>query len=73
MHQKQPCVCGALELSSDDILFILSCIESSERQDLKEHDRKALYFRLVQRYVNLIMGRIEPASKQKQPTLELVN
>jgi hypothetical protein len=73
MHQKQPCVCGALELSSDDILFILSCIESSERQDLKELDRKALYFRLLQRYVNLVIGRIEPASKQKQPTLEVVN
>ena len=39
MHQKQPCVCGALELSSDDILFILSCIESSEKQSLKELSR----------------------------------
>jgi hypothetical protein len=65
MHQKQPCVCGAIELSSDDILFILSCIESSERQNLKELGGKALYVRLVQKYVNLVTDRIEPASKLK--------
>jgi hypothetical protein len=73
MHQKQPCVCGAIELSSDDILFILSCIESSERQNLKELGGKALYVRLVQRYVNLVTDRIEPASKLKHPTPEVVN
>ncbi len=73
MHQKQPCVCGALELSSDDILFILSCIESSERQNLKEVAEKALYVRLVQRYVKLVSDRIEPASTLKQATLEVVN
>jgi hypothetical protein len=74
MHQKQPCVCGALELSSDDILFILSCIESSKKQSLKELSEKALYVRLVQRYVNLAIkavDRIESASTQA--TLELAN
>ena len=73
MHQKQPCVCGALELSSDDVLFILSCIESSQRQNLKEVAEKALYVRLVQRYVKLVSDRIEPASTLKQATLEVVN
>jgi hypothetical protein len=73
MDQNNKCACGALELSSDDILFILSCIESSERQNLKELDRKALYVRLVQRYVNLVADRIEPASTLKQATLEVVN
>ena len=73
MHQKQPRVCGALELSSDDILFILSCIESSEKQSLKELSEKALYVRLVERYVNLVVDRIEPASTQKQATLELAS
>lgn len=65
--------CGALVLSSDDILLIVSCIESSEKQILKELGEKALYDRLVQRYVNLVVDRIEPASTQKQATLELVN
>jgi hypothetical protein len=73
MHQKQPCVCGALELSSDEILFILSCIESSERQTLKELVGKALYIRLVQQYVNLVVDRIEHASTLNHPTQEVVN
>ena len=66
-------VCGALELSSDDILFILSCIESSEKQSLKELSEKALYVRLVDRYVNLVVHCIEPASMQKPATLELAS
>ena len=73
MYQKKKCACGALELSSDDILFILSCIESSEKQSLKELGEKALYVRLVQRYVNLVADRIEPASTLKHATLEVVN
>jgi hypothetical protein len=54
-------------------LFILSCIESSEKQNLKELGEKALYVRLVRRYVNLVADRIEPASTVKQATLEVVN
>jgi hypothetical protein len=72
MYQKKMCASGSVELSSDDILFILSCIESSEKQSLKELGEKALYVRLVQRYVNLVADRTEP-STQKQATLELVN
>ncbi|HEY8085992.1 MAG TPA: hypothetical protein VIE69_10375 [Methylophilaceae bacterium] len=73
MDREKKCACGAVELSSDDILFILSCIESSERQHLKELGGKALYVRLVQRYVNLVVDRIEPASTLKQATLEVAN
>jgi hypothetical protein len=73
MHQKKPYVCGALELSSDDILFILSCIESSERQSLKELSGKALYVRGVQRYVNLVVDRIEPISTPQYETQHVVN
>ncbi len=68
---RKKCACGALELSCDDILFILSCIESSQRQDLKELGGKALYVRLVQRYVNLVADRIEPLSAPRRGTLEL--
>jgi hypothetical protein len=75
MHQKHPCVCGALQLSSDDILFILCCIESSEKQILKELGEKALYDRLVQRYVNLVVdvSNLPQRRSRKQATLELVN
>ncbi len=66
-------VYDTLELSSDDILFILSCIESSQRQDLKELGKKALYVRLVQRYVSLISDGIEPLSASQRGTLEPVN
>jgi hypothetical protein len=72
MDRQKKCACGALELSSDDILFLLSCIESSERQDLKIRGRKALYVRLVQIYVKLNEDRFEPASTLKQSTLEVV-
>jgi hypothetical protein len=72
MDREKKC-CGAVELSTEDILFILSCIESSERQDLKESDRKSLYVRLVQRYVKLVADGIETASERIQPTLEVVN
>jgi hypothetical protein len=64
---------GSLELSSDDLLFILSCIESSQRQDLKELGRKALYVRLVQRYVSLVSDGIESLPVTQRGTLELVN
>jgi hypothetical protein len=60
MRQKNQCVCDAIELSSDDVLFILSCIESSRRQNLKELSEKSLYKRLVQMYVNLVADRVEP-------------
>ena len=54
MYQNKIRARDAVELSSDDILFILSCIESSEKQSLKEFCEKALYVRLVERYVNLV-------------------
>jgi hypothetical protein len=73
MQQNKKCAYDEVELSSDDILFILSCIESSEKQNLKELGEKALYVRLVQTYVNLVGDCIEPASMRKQPTLEVVN
>jgi hypothetical protein len=73
MDQNKKCACGALELSSDDILFILSCIESSERQNLKELGRKALYVRLVQIYVNLVADGIEPISTLQHETQQVVN
>jgi hypothetical protein len=73
MDQKKKSACCALELSSDDILFILSCIESSERQSLKELGRKALYVRLVQRYVNLVADGIEPISTPQHEGQQIVN
>ncbi len=73
MDQKKKGACGALELSSDDILFLLSCIESSERQNLKEFGGKALYVRLVQRYVNLVADRIEPITPPQHETQQIVN
>lgn len=60
MRQKSQCGCCAIELSGDDILFILSCIESSERQSLNTSLSKALYVRLVETYVKLVIDRIEP-------------
>jgi hypothetical protein len=60
MYQKKQSACKAIELTSEDILFLLSCIETSERQELKEPASEALYVRLVQRYVNLVKDRIEP-------------
>ncbi len=72
MGQKKSAY-SALELSSDDILFILSCIESSQRQDLKELGRKALYVRLVQRYVSLVSDGIELLPAPQRETLELIN
>jgi hypothetical protein len=63
MHQEKECDYAAIDLSSDEILFILSCIESSDGQHLKERAKKSLYVRLVKRYVNLVTDRIEPSSK----------
>jgi hypothetical protein len=60
MHQEKECGYAAIDLSSDEILFILSCIESSDGQNIKEITKKSLYVRLVKRYVNLVTDRIEP-------------
>jgi hypothetical protein len=62
MYKNKKCAYSSVELSGNDILFILSCIESSERQSLKALDEKALYARLVQRYINLVGNRIEAIS-----------
>jgi hypothetical protein len=62
MYQNKKCAYSSVDLSIDDILFILSCIESSERQSLKPLAEKALYVRLVQRYINLVGNRIEAIS-----------
>jgi hypothetical protein len=62
MSQKKQSACVAIELTSEDILFLLSCIETSERQQLKEPASEALYVRLVQRYVNLVKDRIDPVA-----------
>jgi hypothetical protein len=48
-----------IELTGEDILFLLSCIETSDRQDLKELANKKLYVRLVQTYVNLVKDGID--------------
>jgi hypothetical protein len=62
MSQKKQSACTAIELTCEDILFLLSCIETSERQELKEPASAALYVRLVQRYVNLVKDRIDPVA-----------
>jgi hypothetical protein len=60
MYQKKQSACVAIELTGKDILFLLSCIETSERQVQKKPASEALYVRLVQRYLNLVKDRIEP-------------
>ena len=72
MYQKKQRNCMTIELTSDDVLFILSCIETSDRQDLKEPAHEKLYVHLVQRYVNLVKDRIEPIDTSFQ-TQNLAN
>jgi hypothetical protein len=55
MYQNKQCNCVTIELTNEEVLFLLSCIETSDRQDLKQSTNKTLYLRLVQRYVmNLV-------------------
>jgi hypothetical protein len=63
MHQTKQSNCVAVELTSEEVLFILSCIESSDRQDLKQLVIEKLYVRLVKSYVNLVINCIDPAQK----------
>jgi hypothetical protein len=60
MYQKMPCNFVTIELTGDEVIFLLSCIETSDRQDLKEPENRKLYVHLVQKYVNLVKDRIEP-------------
>ena len=66
MYQKKQCNCVTIELTGEDTLFLLSCIETSNKQDLKELANKKLYMRLVQRYVNLVKDRIDPTDTPLQ-------
>jgi hypothetical protein len=72
MYQKKQRNCMTIELTSDEVLFLLSCIETSDRQDLKEPANEKLYVQLVQRYVNLVKDRIEPIDTSYQ-TQNLAN
>ncbi len=62
MYQKKQCNCVTIELTGEDTLFLLSCIETSARQDLKELPNEKLYVRLVQSYVNLVKNSIDPTA-----------
>ena len=66
MYQKKQYNCMTIELTSEDVLFLLSCIETSGRQDLKEFSNEKLYMRLVQRYANLVEDRIDPTATPHQ-------
>jgi hypothetical protein len=59
MYQKTLSNRVTIELTGEDVLFLLSCIETSDRHDLKELANKKLYVRLVQRYVNLVKNGID--------------
>jgi hypothetical protein len=66
MYQKKLSTRVTIELTGEDVLFLLSCIETSDRQDLKELANEKLYVRLVQRYVNLAKDRIDPTDTPLQ-------
>ena len=66
MYKKKLSNCIVIELTGEDVLFLLSCIETSNKQDLKELANKKLYMRLVQRYVNLVKDRIDPTDTPLQ-------
>ena len=72
MHQTRQSNCVTVELNSEEVLFLLSCIETSERQDLKELASEKLYVRLVKTYVNIVKDCIDPTAIPHQK-LHLAN
>jgi hypothetical protein len=66
MHQTRQSNCVTVELNSEEVLFLLSCIETSERQDLKEFASEKLYVRLVKTYVNIVKDCIDPTATPHQ-------
>jgi hypothetical protein len=45
---------NTFDLTSRDILYLLSCIESMDRATLTRPENKALYLRLVQEYLGIV-------------------
>ena len=66
MHQTRQSNCVTVELNSEEVLFLLSCIETSARQDLKEFTSEKLYVRLVKTYVNIVKDCIDPTATPHQ-------
>jgi hypothetical protein len=61
-----------IELTSEDVLFLLSCIETSDRQNLKILVNERLYVRLVNIYVNIVNDYIDPTRQMHNLANEVI-
>jgi hypothetical protein len=66
MHQYRQSNCMTVELTGEEVLLILSCIETSDRQDLKVLANEKLYMRLVKMYVSRVKDCIDPTAEPHQ-------